>query len=87
LTTTETRGILHKVALEFLSLAENIFIFGNNFADVSAIRQAGYQPMDRYRNDAGLREALDRIDSGFFSPGERSRYHDIFNCLVHHGDH
>jgi starch phosphorylase len=67
--------------------ADNIFIFGNNTAQVSAIRKSGYQPMDLYQNDVVLKQALDRIDSGFFSPGERSRYHDVFNSLVHYGDH
>lgn len=67
--------------------ADNIFIFGNNTAQVTAIRQAGHRPMDIYRNDPGLKEALDRIDSGFFSPGERPRYHDVFNSLLHYGDH
>ena len=67
--------------------AENIFIFGNNTAQVSAIRQAGHQPMALYQNDPALKEALDRIDGGFFSPGERPRYHDIFNSLLHYGDH
>ncbi|WP_300450986.1 glycogen/starch/alpha-glucan phosphorylase [Accumulibacter sp.] len=67
--------------------ADNIFIFGNNTAQVNAIRQAGHRPMDIYRDDPALKEALDRIDSGFFSPGERPRYHDIFNSLLHYGDH
>jgi starch phosphorylase len=67
--------------------ADNIFIFGNNTAQVAAIRQAGYQPNDLYQNDPALKEALDKIDGGFFSPGERGRYHDVFNCLVHYGDH
>ena len=67
--------------------ADNIFIFGNNTAQVTAIRQAGHRPMDIYRDDHALKEALDRIDSGFFSPGERPRYHDIFNSLLHYGDH
>jgi starch phosphorylase len=67
--------------------ADNIFIFGNNTAQVTAIRQAGHRPMDIYRDDPALKEALDRIDSGFFSPGERPRYHDIFNSLLHYGDH
>ncbi|WP_313950753.1 glycogen/starch/alpha-glucan phosphorylase [Accumulibacter sp.] len=67
--------------------AENIFIFGNNTPQVEAIRKAGYQPNDIYQNDPALKEALDKIDGGFFSPGERSRYHDVFNCLVHYGDH
>jgi starch phosphorylase len=67
--------------------SENIFIFGNNTAQVNAIRRAGHQPLALYQGDAALREALDRIDSGFFSPGERPRYHDIFNSLLHYGDH
>jgi len=67
--------------------AENIFIFGNNTAQVNAIRQAGHQPLALYHGDPAMKEALDRIDTGFFSPGERSRYHDIFNCLLHYGDH
>ncbi|WP_300320985.1 glycogen/starch/alpha-glucan phosphorylase [Accumulibacter sp.] len=67
--------------------AENIFIFGNNTAQVAAIRAAGYQPGDLYRDNPALQEALDKIDAGFFSPGERSRYHDVFNSLVHYGDH
>jgi starch phosphorylase len=67
--------------------AENIFIFGNNTAQVNAIRAAGHQPMALYKNDPALKEALDRIDSGFFSPDERPRYHDIFNSLLHYGDH
>ena len=67
--------------------ADNIFIFGNNTAQVAALRQTGYQPSELYQNDPVLKEALDKIDGGFFSPGERSRYHDVFNCLVHYGDH
>jgi len=67
--------------------ADNIFIFGNNAAQVAAIRQAGYQPTVFYQNDPALSEALNKIDGGFFSPGERGRYHDIFNSLVHYGDH
>ena len=67
--------------------SENIFIFGNNTAQVEAIRRAGHKPMEIYRENLALKEALDRIDSGFFSPGERPRYHDIFNSLLHYGDY
>jgi starch phosphorylase len=66
--------------------ADNIFIFGNNTAQVT---RSGRLAISRwlYQNDPALKEALDRIDSGFFSPGERPRYHDIFNSLLHYGDH
>jgi starch phosphorylase len=55
----------------------------------NAIRRAGHQSDWRSTSDGSdaLKEALDRIDSGFFSPGERPRYHDIFNSLLHYGDH
>ncbi len=67
--------------------ADNIFIFGNSAAQVAAIRQAGYQPEALFKNDPALNEALNKVDGGFFSPGERTRYHDVFNSLVHYGDH
>jgi starch phosphorylase len=30
---------------------------------------------------------LNKLDGGFFSPNDRKRYHDVFNCLVNYGDH
>ena len=67
--------------------ADNIFIFGHSAAEVMALRQSGYQPLSLYQNDPQLKDALDQIDGGVFSPGERSRYHDVFNALVRYGDH
>lgn len=67
--------------------AENIFIFGNNAAQVAEIRHAGYQPKEIFHNNPALNEVLNKIDGGFFSVGDRPRYHDIFNSLVHYGDH
>ena len=34
-----------------------------------------------------LNETLSKIDGGFFSPGDKMRYHDLFNALVNYGDH
>ncbi|MEI7611543.1 MAG: glycogen/starch/alpha-glucan phosphorylase [Betaproteobacteria bacterium] len=67
--------------------AENIFIFGNSTPQVEAIRKAGYDPKNLYLNNVALNETLNKIDGGFFSPGDRKRYHDIFNTLVNYGDH
>jgi glycogen phosphorylase len=67
--------------------ADNIFIFGNSAAQVAAIRRAGYQPMQHYKDNPALKEALDQIDSGFFSPDDKARYHDIYNSLLRFGDH
>ena len=67
--------------------AENIFIFGNTTPQVEAIRRAGYNPRAIYQQNPMLNETLNKIDGGFFSPGERKRYHDLFNSLVNYGDH
>lgn len=67
--------------------AENIFIFGNTTPQVEAIRRSGYDPKSIYLNNPMLNEALNKLDGGFFSPNDKKRYHDVFNCLVNYGDH
>ena len=67
--------------------AENIFIFGNTTPQVEAIRNAGYNPRAIYQHDPMLKETLNKIDGGFFSPNDSKRYHDLFNSLVNYGDH
>ena len=67
--------------------AENMFIFGNTTPQVEAIRKAGYNPRAIYQQNPMLNETLNKIDGGGFSPGDRKRYHDLFNSLVNYGDH
>jgi starch phosphorylase len=67
--------------------AENIFVFGNNAAQIRDIRRSNYDPHGICANTPELNEVLSRIDGGFFSPGENRRYHAIFNSLVNYGDH
>jgi glycogen phosphorylase len=67
--------------------ADNIFIFGHSAQQVAALRRSGYQPMHYYQSNLALKEALDQINGGYFSPGEKMRYHDVFNALLHYGDH
>ncbi|MDR2507738.1 MAG: glycogen/starch/alpha-glucan phosphorylase [Candidatus Accumulibacter sp.] len=66
---------------------ENIFIFGNSAARLQELRRSGYDPRGIYTNTPALNEALNRIDGGFFSPGDSRRYHSVFNSLVNYGDH
>ncbi|MBI5659560.1 MAG: glycogen/starch/alpha-glucan phosphorylase [Nitrosomonadales bacterium] len=66
---------------------ENIFIFGLTAAEVARVKAEGYQPWDRYHANIELREALDMIGSGFFSPGEPERFKPIVDSLLQHGDH
>ncbi len=66
---------------------ENIFIFGMTAEEVSNLRQRGYQPLDLYHGNAELREVLDMIGGGYFSPDDSSRYQPILDSLLKHGDY
>ena len=67
--------------------SENIFIFGFTAAEVARVKADGYRPWDFYHANAELREVLDMIGSGFFSPGEPDRFKPIVDSLLQHGDH
>jgi starch phosphorylase len=58
--------------------AENFFLFGMTAAEVAARRQNGYRPRDVYESNAELREAIDQIAGGAFSPEQP----DLFRPLV-----
>jgi len=66
--------------------ADNMFIFGHSADEVAALRRAGYDPTRHYQGDPNLREALDQIRRGMFSPADPARYHDVFDSLVRYGD-
>ncbi len=65
---------------------DNIFIFGLTTEGVSNLQQHGYNPWDYYHTNPELRQALDMISSGHFSPEEPQRFHSIVNELTHGGD-
>ena len=66
---------------------DNIFIFGLTTEAVNQLRHSGYQPQDYYHRNAALKQVLDMIGSGFFSPEEPGRYKPIINNLIRYGDH
>ena len=66
---------------------DNIFIFGRTAEENRALRSRGYDPWQYYRADPTLKEVLDMIGNGFFSPGEPGRYRPIIDALLHGGDH
>ncbi len=66
---------------------ENIFIFGLTAGEVAAQYAKGYNPWDHYHANAELRQALDMIGSGFFSPDAAGRFKPIVDTLTTQGDH
>lgn len=62
---------------------DNIFIFGMNVNEVNALKAKGYNPMDYINKDPELKQCLDQINSGFFSPEEPHLFHDVYNNLAH----
>ena len=64
---------------------DNIFIFGLTTPEVAATK-VNYNPRDYYNQNANLKQVIDMIGSGFFSPEEPSRYQAIFDNLLNNGD-
>ena len=66
--------------------ADNIFIFGLNTAEVAEMTSKGYNPWDYYHGNEELRQVLDMIGSGYFSPDEPERFRPIIDALMASGD-
>uniref|UniRef100_A0AAZ3PKR6 Alpha-1,4 glucan phosphorylase n=1 Tax=Oncorhynchus tshawytscha TaxID=74940 RepID=A0AAZ3PKR6_ONCTS len=63
---------------------ENLFIFGMRVDDVDAMDKSGYDAMDYYNRIPELKQAMDQIAGGFFSPDQHDLFKDIVNMLLHH---
>jgi starch phosphorylase len=66
---------------------DNIFIFGLTAEEGAALRAKGYNPWDIYNTNAELRQALDMIAGGYFSPDAPHRFRPICDALTGYGDH
>uniref|UniRef100_A0A8C1QWA1 Alpha-1,4 glucan phosphorylase n=1 Tax=Cyprinus carpio TaxID=7962 RepID=A0A8C1QWA1_CYPCA len=56
---------------------ENLFIFGMRVKDVEALDKKGYDALEYYNRIPELKQAVDQISGGFFSPGEPDQFKDI----------
>jgi starch phosphorylase len=65
---------------------ENFFLFGLTVEQVAALRKRGYDPWEWYRNDRRLKNVLDALASGAFSPGEPWLFRPIVESLLNGGD-
>ncbi|HEY3233466.1 MAG TPA: glycogen/starch/alpha-glucan phosphorylase [Polyangiaceae bacterium] len=65
---------------------KNMFLFGLTAEEVQAAQRSGYQPIEIYYSERPLRDALDAVAGGVFSPGEPGRFRPIVDALLYGGD-
>ncbi len=63
---------------------ENIMIFGLTADEVAERRRAGIDAIEMIAASRVLRDVLDAVAGGVFSPDDRNRYHGLVNGLRHH---
>jgi starch phosphorylase len=61
---------------------DNIFLFGMTVEDVVRRRAAGYSARAVYEGDPRLRQVVDQIAGGEFSPDDRQRFQPIAEALL-----
>jgi starch phosphorylase len=61
---------------------DNIFIFGLTAAQVTGLKNAGYRPQDYYNHNQELKQAIDMIGNGSFSPGNPTLFKPIVDTLL-----
>jgi len=62
--------------------AENFFIFGLTTDQIHDLRRSGYHPRQYYESNAALKQVVDMIGHGFFSPDDPNRYRAITDNLL-----
>jgi starch phosphorylase len=62
------------------------FIFGMHTPEVAALVEKGYTPRRYYEEDSQLREAVNMIRDGFFSPREKDIFRPITDSWLENGD-
>lgn len=64
--------------------AENFFLFGMDEQEVEALKRKGYNAWDFYNSNPELRNVIDQIQNGFFSPNNPDLFKDVVNVLMNH---
>ena len=62
--------------------AENFFLFGLTAAQVTQTKADGYRPSSHYESNAELRAAIDTLDAGRFSNGDREVFRPLVESLL-----
>src|SRR4030095_15784495 len=67
--------------------ADNFFLFGLSAGEVAAAQAGGYRPRAFYESTPELREAIDLIDAGAFSNGDREIFRPLVESLLIRDDY
>lgn len=60
----------------------NMFIFGMNFEERKTMQAKGYNPMEIYKRNVNLKQCLDQISNGYFSPSNLDEFKDLVDRLL-----
>ena len=63
---------------------DNIFIFGHTVDEIMNLRRSGYNHFQYYENNPELKQVLDMIRDGYFSPENRDLFKPIVDSLLYH---
>lgn len=63
---------------------DNIFIFGMTVDEVEALHKSGYNAYDYYNRNSELKNCIDQISGGFYSPGNPNEFKDLTNMLLNY---
>jgi starch phosphorylase len=66
--------------------ADNFFLFGLTAPEVQEVKSRGYRPWDYYEKNPALKEVIEQIHSGFFSPGDPNLFKPLVDSLMAHDD-
>ena len=61
---------------------ENIFIFGMTVDEVEELKRKGYNAYDYYAKNLELRQCVDQIQNGFFSPENPDAFRHVADVLL-----
>lgn len=61
---------------------ENIFIFGMTVDEVEELKKKGYNAYDYYNANPELKQVVDQIQNGFFSPNNPDEFKDLADILL-----
>ena len=61
---------------------ENIFIFGMTVDEVEKLQKVGYNAYDYYYKNSELKQCIDQIHNGYFSPSNPNEFHDLTDILM-----